>query len=56
MGTGGRRGGGGRPAAGAGGQPDLEKYLAAALDAVGDYADLYFEYLTSTSLTLDESY
>ena len=34
---------------------DLEKYLAAALSAGGDYADLYFEYLTSTSLSLDES-
>ena len=29
---------------------DLETYLAAALSAGGDYADLYFEYLTSTSL------
>jgi len=34
---------------------DLEKYLAAALSAGGDYADLYFEYLTSTSLMVDES-
>ena len=34
---------------------DLEKYLAAALSAGGDYADLYFEYLTSTSLMADES-
>src|SRR5512142_1919673 len=34
---------------------DLERYLAAALSAGGDYADLYFEYLTSTSLSLDES-
>ena len=32
---------------------DLESYLAAALSAGGDYADLYFEYLTSTSLTVD---
>ena len=34
---------------------DLEHYLAAALSAGGDYADLYFEYLTSTSLMVDES-
>src|SRR5216683_1453096 len=34
---------------------DLEKYLAAALSAGGDYADLYFEYLSSTSLSVDES-
>src|SRR5437762_2256437 len=34
---------------------DLERYLAAALSAGGDYADLYFEYLSSTGLTVDES-
>jgi TldD protein len=34
---------------------DLELYLDAALSAGGDYADLYFEYLTSTSLMVDES-
>src|SRR5271170_1691291 len=34
---------------------DLEHYLAAALSAGGDYADLYFEYLSSTSLMMDES-
>ena len=34
---------------------DLERYLAAALSAGGDYADVYFEYLTSTSLMVDES-
>ena len=34
---------------------DLEKYLAAALSAGGEYADLYFEYLSSTSLMVDES-
>src|SRR6266851_1764293 len=34
---------------------DLERYLGAALSAGGDYADLYFEYLTSTSLMVDES-
>jgi TldD protein len=36
-------------------QPDLDRYLAAALSAGGDYADLYFEYLSSTSLLVDES-
>ena len=34
---------------------DLEHYLSAALSAGGDYADLYFEYLSSTSLMVDES-
>src|SRR5438067_4521218 len=34
---------------------DLQKYLAEALSAGGDYADLYFEYLTSTSISVDES-
>ena len=34
---------------------DLERYLAAALSAGGDYADLYFEYDTSTSISVDES-
>ncbi len=33
----------------------LESYLAAALSAGGDYADLYFEYLSSTALSMDES-
>ncbi len=36
-------------------EADVERYLGAALSAGGDYADLYFEYLTSTSITLDES-
>ncbi len=36
-------------------QADIERYLAAALSAGGDYADLYFEYQTSTSVSLDES-
>jgi TldD protein len=36
-------------------QPDLERYLATALSAGGDYADLYFEYQTSTSISVDES-
>lgn len=34
---------------------DLERYLAAALDSGGDYSDLYLEYLTTTSISLDES-
>src|SRR5499427_5939507 len=34
---------------------DLEHYLSAALSAGGEYADLYFEYLSSTSLMVDES-
>src|SRR5579864_5531501 len=33
----------------------LERYLGEALSAGGDYADLYFEYLTTTSLSVDES-
>src|SRR5215469_14971757 len=36
-------------------EPDLERYLGAALSAGGDYADLYFEYLSSTALSMDES-
>lgn len=34
---------------------DLEGYLAAALAEGGDYADLYFEYTTTSSILLDES-
>jgi len=34
---------------------DLESYLSEALSAGGEYADLYFEYLSSTSLMVDES-
>jgi len=34
---------------------DLQKYLGEALSAGGDYADLYFEYLTSTGISVDES-
>jgi TldD protein len=34
---------------------DLERYLAVALSAGGNYADLYFEYLTTTSISVDES-
>ena len=34
---------------------DLERYLADALSQGGDYADLYFEYLQTSSISLDES-
>src|SRR5215472_5674108 len=34
---------------------DIARYLSAALSAGGEYADLYFEYLSSTSLMVDES-
>src|SRR6476646_3348227 len=34
---------------------DLQRYLGEALSAGGDYADLYFEYLTSTGIRVDES-
>lgn len=34
---------------------DLEHWLAEALSRGGDYADLYFEYIESTALSLDES-
>ncbi len=34
---------------------DLDRYLGDALSAGGDYADLYFEYLITTSISVDES-
>src|ERR1035437_5521632 len=34
---------------------DLEVYLAEALSKGGDYADLYFEYLLTSSIGIDES-
>ena len=34
---------------------DLESYLADALSQGGDYADLYFEYLLTSSIAIDES-
>ncbi|HEY2015444.1 MAG TPA: metalloprotease TldD, partial [Bryobacteraceae bacterium] len=34
---------------------DLEAYLAEALSQGGDYADLYFEYLLTSSISIDES-
>ncbi len=36
-------------------RPDLEGYLAEALSQGGDYADLYFEYLLTSSISIDES-
>jgi TldD protein len=35
-------------------QHDLESYLSEALSAGGDYADLYFEYLATSSIGIDE--
>jgi TldD protein len=34
---------------------DLEGYLAEALSVGGDYADLYFEYLSTSQISIDES-
>src|SRR5215469_4851473 len=34
---------------------DLESYLAEALSQGGDYSDLYFEYLLTSSISIDES-
>src|SRR5256714_1509815 len=34
---------------------DLEAYLSEALSQGGDYADLYFEYLLTSSIAIDES-
>src|SRR6201996_4457954 len=34
---------------------DLENYLSEALSQGGDYADLYFEYLATSSISIDES-
>ena len=33
---------------------DLESYLGEALSQGGDYADLYFEYVATSAVTLDE--
>src|SRR6201988_2266246 len=33
---------------------DLETYLSEALSAGGEYADLYFEYLATSSIGIDE--
>src|ERR671936_2622768 len=37
------------------GLQDLQTYLAEALSHGGDYADLYFEYLLTSSISIDES-
>src|SRR5215472_17326247 len=34
---------------------DLEGFLSEALSRGGDYADLYFEYLQTSSISIDES-
>src|SRR3978361_1947824 len=34
---------------------DLQGYIAEALSSGGEYADLYFEYVSTTSITIDES-
>src|SRR5687767_12264639 len=34
---------------------DLEGYLSEALSAGGNYADLYFEYLITSQISIDES-
>src|SRR5437762_8120609 len=34
---------------------DLERYLAEALSRGGEYADLYFEYLATSNISMDES-
>jgi len=34
---------------------DLQSYISEALSSGGDYADLYFEYLATSSLSIDES-
>ncbi|HVW11230.1 MAG TPA: metalloprotease TldD [Bryobacteraceae bacterium] len=34
---------------------DLENYISEALSRGGDYADLYFEYLATSSISIDES-
>jgi TldD protein len=34
---------------------DLENYLSEALSHGGDYADLYFEYMATSSISIDES-
>jgi TldD protein len=36
-------------------QRNLEAYLSEALSRGGDYADLYFEYLATSSISIDES-
>ena len=33
---------------------DLQSYIAEAVSSGGEYADLYFEYLSTTSISIDE--
>src|ERR1700720_841900 len=35
-------------------ETNLEQYLSEALSAGGEYADLYFEYLATSSISIDE--
>src|SRR5580692_6789693 len=35
-------------------EQNLERYLSEALSAGGEYADLYFEYLSTSSISIDE--
>src|SRR3982751_4712351 len=34
---------------------DLQSYLSEALSSGGEYADLYFEYVATSSISIDES-
>ena len=34
---------------------NLESYLSEALSQGGDYADIYFEYIATSSISVDES-
>src|SRR5256885_14126953 len=36
-------------------EQDLQSYLSEALSSGGDYADLYFEYIATSSISIDES-
>jgi TldD protein len=36
-------------------ESDLESYLSEALSSGGDYADLYFEYIATTNISMEES-
>jgi TldD protein len=36
-------------------EQDLQSYISEALSSGGEYADLYFEYVSTTSITIDES-
>ena len=36
-------------------EANLQSYLSEAMSAGGDYADLYFEYLSTSTISIDES-